>query len=143
MGTDEMLMRGGVYGGAKDPQVEEKPKTRVACKIAGGLLIRKSSLGYDDGTGDGVKMMAGQEGHGIRLNGPSLGINSGGVNSHDPFAKDAPFGITEIDSDWNFAKWLEQHQTDPMVRDGLIYEIKDDNQEIAPEYRRLDPNAPA
>lgn len=118
-----------------------KPKTRVACKLPGGMLIHRKSLGYDDGTGDGVKMMAGHEGPGIRLNGPPIARDAGGVNDHT--AEEAPFGITEIDADWNFAAWLEQNQQNPLVAKKVIYVLDDADEKVAPEYRRLDPNAPA
>jgi hypothetical protein len=125
---------------------QQKKKVRVACKLPGGLLIYKKSIGYDDGTGDGVKQMGGHDGPGIRLNGPATSRDAGGIGrpgggTNDPEGENAPFGITEIDGDWRFDNWLEQNQRNPMVERGLIYELKDNDPEH-PELARLEDRSP-
>lgn len=118
---------------------EQKQPSRVGCRHPGGLMINRPSLGYDDGTGQ--KQMGGHNGPGVRLNGPSQAMTAGGVNSTGLNPKDLPFGITEVSGDWDFPKWLQANQLNPLVTSGTIFLI--DDQSIDPAHRTLDPNASA
>lgn len=87
---------------------------KIACMVPNGILIRLSKPGFDDGTGDGVKMIA-HDGPAIRLSGPSSLHTGVGATHRD----DLEPGVTEIDDAW-WAKWLSQNENNTLVTLGMV-----------------------
>lgn len=92
-------------------------RARVSCSIPGGIELRLFKRGYDDGAG--VRPMV-PDGPAFLLPGPEtrnagVGAESGG----------APV-ITEVDEKFMDA-WLEQNERNPLVANGSIARVKEDD----------------
>lgn len=96
------------------------PVVRIACLIPNGIAIRLSKIGWDDGTGDGVKPMV-HDGPGIRLNGPSS-LHAGAGNTSPV---DVEPGVTEVDEEW-WGKWLTQNARNPAVEMKHIFVLPEE-----------------
>ncbi len=96
---------------------------KIACHIPNGIVIRRSKIGPDDGTGDGVKMM-GHDGPGIRLNGPSS-LHTGAGNTERP---DLPPGITEVPDDWWSAWFAQNDGKNPLLTMNQVHVLKEDGE---------------
>jgi len=99
---------------------ERVPMVTIACRVPNGIMIRRSKKGADDGTGDGVQMMA-HDGPGIRLNGPSALHTGAGATSRG----DLPPGLTEVESEW-WDAWLAQNQQNPLITMEQVYLAPED-----------------
>lgn len=100
---------------------ETRSVVKVACSIVNGLKLRVSRPGYDEGTGSGMKMPA-FDAQQVTLKGPSP-IDAG-VGSPSS-SKTGGVGITEVDAEF-FARWLEQNERNPIVQQGCVRVIEDD-----------------
>lgn len=97
---------------------------RVACSVMNGISIRLSKPGYDDGTG--VKPMI-HDGPPVVLRGPSS-LHAGTANSWGAGSEPV---VNEVDADW-MGRWLEQNAENPLVADGHIKVLREDDEERNP-----------
>lgn len=103
---------------------EQRAKVKVGCIIPNGIMLQLWKKGFDDGTGDGETMPS-KDGVGVRLNGPST-LNTGAGATHRGGS-----AFTEVDAEW-FGKWREQNKLNPLLAEGSIYEVKDEEQAARP-----------
>jgi hypothetical protein len=98
-------------------EAEKRKTVKVGCRVVNGLMIHRWKVGYDDGTGDGVKPMV-HDGPGIRLNGPSS-LHAGVGNTEGAGLEP---GVTEVDAEWMGAV-LEQNKMNPFFVQNQVYVI--------------------